>query len=662
MEVKAVTILVVLAINAFYTPVRSICMDYDQYLTTRATNTSIIDTECIDWSSSNITSLANDTFSKFTNLHLVNLSDNLLVSLPEGLLDRQRHLTELDISKNRLQSLPIRLFQDKENLKVVDFSHNRLKFVSSEMFLYPLPNLRHLYLQYNFLTSMEPWGMNNTNYPIHMIDLRFNNISDITNALNFTYEHRRILGNEEKAYIDLRYNSFTTWRDRFMTQFRPGVSISVIAMELLVDFRENHWICDCNIHNLVKEMDSAYIKWAFPDMMMLKCAEPESLKGKKIFYEVAQHAFVCNISDNCPQDCLCQENPELQITIIDCRNTGLTTLPESLPYIKYQNIAMMLDHNNITKLTNRSYTHFISHISVAHNKLTSVSSQFIDDITETNGAFIDLRGNYLTALPDNTQKIPLRNIRLEENELVCSCDMLWMVGWINVEESQYVDRKSLWCEYKGKHYVITDLTAEILDCRDTTLLTVLAILGVVIVIVLIAFVTVVRCPYETKVLLFRFFRFHPADKYIVDKVGNDNIDTDIVISFDETDPYVVQWLYKVLLKKLEKGKPVYSVALPARDCLPGSELESRAIMIESSRRVLVVFSADYEYNELCQYESNILEMLQQSEGRIVYILYDKTSAEKATDEPWKSRMSDRKVFHVGERLFWDKLRYELPQK
>lgn len=466
-----------------------------------------------------------------------------------------------------------------------------------------------------------------------------------------------------QALTDLRNNSFRYWDDNFFMQYKVpsrDVGIDTLLLELFVDARDNNWICDCNMHNFAMKVTESMYKWSNNDLLFIKCYDPPELRDQRLFFDIPLSKFVCNITehDDCPADCLCQDRPEEGVINVDCRDRNLTEAPSSVPYSKYGKITLQLDHNDIRTIGNLSYADQLYSLTVSNNALTSVNSEVIEDIAKKEVAEVDFRNNALERIPEEISNIQYQFAKLSGNNFVCDCDMLWMKDWINLAP-KYED-KSLNCTFKGSVHKIIDLDEGLLECSQVGSIILIVVLTVVLFAVIALIVTAKRCPYETKVLIYKIFRIHPADKYVVDET--DGMEFDMSVSYDDNDPYVSQWVKRVLVKQLEDKKPKYRLAIPIRNMSVGPEADCRLDLIDRSKRLLIILSKNYDRHRWCDYESCHAETLEQNSGRILYILYDREAESLSTREPWVSKLKDRKVFTIGERMFWSKIRYELPRK
>ncbi|WAQ96354.1 TOLL-like protein [Mya arenaria] len=604
-----------------------------------------------------IQEINNESFSILWNVENLDLSHNQIPEIPPSIFYSMRSLTYLNVSHNNLTTLPLDFFGNKPNLKKVDLSSNFITHISLHVFTkYNLPSIKEVDLSFNLLTSFEPWAFANTLTPIRVLNLTHNIISTFTNNDNWNYTSRSVY---DLASTDLRWNQLVTWHDRYLMQYKTGPgTIEAALVELLTDFRENPIHCDCNFYNVNVVVGQSFYKYSDNPYLKLKCHSPPELAGKHIFIDVLERDLVCNITDNCPSGCLCQEQPAENRFYVDCRNLHLREMPNTLPETTYDKYVLRLDHNEITEFKNVSYLSKVVEITMANNSLAALPEYAMATIAKDDDADVDFRNNQIRTIPVSTQNIKFENALFDGNNLECSCDMLWMVDWINLAPN-HAD-KSLSCTFEGKVHTISELDRGTLKCDDHSIIIIIVILSVALVIVIGLLITAKRCPYETKVLLYKMLRIHPSDKYLVDKITD--MQYDMYVSFDSNDIHVRQWVKKILFKKLENEKPLYRLCTPIRDGQAGSEAESRIDLIDKSRRLLIILSRNYEHHRWNDYDLCHAERLEQNEGRVMFIVYDEESMKKSTEEPLCSKLKERKVFNVNDKMLWSKLRYELPVK
>ncbi|OWF53952.1 toll-like receptor Tollo [Mizuhopecten yessoensis] len=591
----------------------------------------------------------------FYNLKGLYLTNNNIDSIDDGTFSCFRRLKTLDLSYNNMVTLPHGIFDDLYYLDVLDLSYNSIQDIDSSVFGHnKLISLTEVYLQSNKLHTFEPWAY--VLQKIVIFDLQNNSISNFSNTIGWKFD----LTESSLAMVNLRDNKMTDWRDDFLLQYHPSGDVAVDIQSYKIDFRNNPWNCDCHVHNIVSKFQSSFYMHVRGELLQMKCKTPYQLYNEDMMYIPRLKELVCNITTDCPESCLCQKQPENQILIVDCSRRGFRSLPLQLPPLS-PNYTYVLNfsYNSIAQVTKRSYMHAIQILDMQGNSLQEIELLAISETR--NLKFIDLKNNYLKSIPNTMQKIVFEKTDLGNNPFVCSCDMTWMAEWIKRSPVDTRGRDMKCTFEEEEQFAIMQVTNSLLDCSYDLVIGLAVGFGVLLVVVVVIVVWAKQCPYETKVLLYRFFGFHPRDRYIVDKeVGTES---DIYVSFDDENIHIRQW---VLMKLAAKLEPTYKMFIPIRDLPVGNDRAEETIThLERSKRIIIVLSDRYDKHEWCAFECQRAEILDFNEGRIIYIKYHDSVAELLNEEPWRSRVKNRKMFSPGgmkseKRLFWDKLKYELP--
>lgn len=101
-----------------------------------------------------LVSLDKEVFKALTMLTVLWLHKNQLIALPEEIFAPLINLLKLYINHNQLTTLPKKIFAPLSNLQILDLSDNRLVKLDSKIFE-PFTNLRKLYLDRNQLRSLH---------------------------------------------------------------------------------------------------------------------------------------------------------------------------------------------------------------------------------------------------------------------------------------------------------------------------------------------------------------------------------------------------------------------------------------------------------------------------------------------------------------------------
>ena len=610
---------------------------------------------------SNITSedFIKDNTGYFWQLAELHLRDNIITQIAGDALWTLRLLMVLDLSHNNLTHLEDDILREKSLLKTANFSQNRISFIGTNVFTSGHNALREVNLAHNELVSIEPWAY--IPPALTKFDVSNNAIVNFTNRMNWTYDLRE----PYHATVDLRFNQLRHWDDQYLRQYNPTqTDYYVDFVTYNLDIRENPWFCDCNLYGFTSRYQNSFFKHADTNLIEMKCDSPPNLHGKSVVEDVDLSDLVCNVTNDCPVDCLCQDIPAEQMFHVNCNNKGHRSLPSKMPNNTYHRLKLEMNNNQIKTLTHQDYTSDLIDLSLSGNGLEKVNSQAFNGMTILK--HINLENNKLKSIPKNIQYlIPFENTELSKNSFECTCDMSeWMPEWISFAPIDNPNR-DLQCTYTDeKVYKIREVTGGLLNCTYSVAIGLTIGFAVLLALVIVAVIWAKRCPYETKVILYRFFRYHPWDKYRVD----DELiaEYDAYVSFDDTNIHIRQWVLRKFAKRLEEEKPCYKFFVPVRNQLPGEDKADSIINnMEKSKRVIIILSDKYDENEWCKFECQRAEILDLNNGRIIFIKYHPEADEMIESEPWKSRVKGRKVFSPGEkkserRWFWGKIKYELP--
>lgn len=645
------------------------------HLNETSLNTTLPSDVCkLNVSGNYITEITNEPFSKgpysyslsnFYSLETLDLSNNLIQSIGEDTFESLRFLKFLDISGNRLTRLKRKWFSNFGCLEVLNASRNNIIHIENGVFTSTLSSLLDVNLAWNKLKSFEPWAY--LPGSVKTFDLRYNEISKFTNDVKWVYN----LKENYDTYVDMRYNHLTEWDDYFVKQYSssPDSDYAADFITMFIDIRENNISCDCNIHYLVTRIQRSYYRYSDIEKFKVKCHSPPRMKNRDVFYDNGiLDDLYCDLKNDCPVGCVCEGRPEANITYINCSNSNLQKMPDKLPKNNYKSIQMYFDNNAISILDDRDYIGEISILSLAGNSLSTIVGDAISKMDALEK--LNVENNKLKRLPKSIQfQLPYEHININKNPISCDCTMTWMKDWVTLSPWDTPGR-DIKCRHddSSSDYKLTDVTEDLLSCSYDMAIALAVAFGIFFIVCIIAAVWAKKCPYETKVLLYRFLTIHPRDKYKVDR--EEDIHGDLYVSFDDNDIHIRQWVLKQMTKQLEEQKPRYNVFIPYRDLMGrAGEDKSEVILeqMEKSKRIAIILSEGYDRNEWCTYECQRAELIDFNPGRVIFVEYNPEVSQMINQEPWNSRVQGRKILKRGEtrsekRWFWYKLKYELPVK
>lgn len=658
-------------------------------LTDRIVNTTFED--CIpyvenitelDLSNNSISFVSRDSFSMFVGVKTLLLSHNRLQDIPKETFRVMRSLEVLDLSYNLLWQLEAGLL-DIVSLTHVYFNNNNISRVEPGIVGQYNKGLVYFNMNNNSLTELDPWPYTTYQTNTRQINRNFyvqhNNIKELSNHMGWKYD----LVYPFEVNIYAQFNKISTLSADKMRMYKENVTDEAMFpmfLTLYLNVTNNEYFCDCKLYNFVRSVRGSVLRYSRADEFRYRCASPALSQGWDFLRDLPVAQLVCNLTQDCPAGCFCQERPHNDTLFIDCSGKTLTQMPEIIPDTKQGKIEMFLDNNMITELKRTSYLSKIYNISLRNNRIQNLDANLLADLSAKH---VDLRNNLIKSIPVEVKKF--ESIKLTGNPLECDCDSFWIKEWFEID----VDNSDpeLKCTAKTGDYLIMEMTYSDLGCTNEGLIIIGVCLAVVFAFVVTVIIFARRCPYETKVLVNNLFKLHPADKYAVDK--NNNKDVDIYLVFDGNDTDVVGYV-KYFVQKLNRKKPIYSVLNPEKFMEPGSAQNNIFKYIGKAKRVIVllskgIFHNDIKLDEIEDAEHRQVEAVTQNnnsdlpnrqdlaeeiEGdrknapKIIYVIYnkDKTLTAAINKEPWRSRLANKTVLDPDDKWFMSKLRYELPPK
>ncbi|KAF9823254.1 hypothetical protein SFRURICE_000147 [Spodoptera frugiperda] len=120
------------------------------------------------------------------------------------------------------------------------------------------------------------------------------------------------------------------------------------------------------------------------------------------------------------------------------------------------------------------------------------------------------------------------------------------------------------------------------------------------------------------------------------------------------------WVTEELASMLERGDPSYKLCLYYRD-LSAHVTEKIRQAVESSRRTIMVLSENFLRCEWVRYElkSALHQVLRDRRKRLIVVLLGQVP-QKDLDPDIRLYLKTNKCLHADDRLFWEKLKFALP--
>lgn len=176
---------------------------------------------------------------------------------------------------------------------------------------------------------------------------------------------------------------------------------------------------------------------------------------------------------------------------------------------------------------------------------------------------------------------------------------------------------------------------------------------IVVTLVIFVFRQEMRVWFHSRFGIRLFYRANDCDKTERDKLF------DAFISYSSKDEAFVS---EELAPLLEHGDPSYKLCLHYRDFPVGAYIADTIVQaVESSRRTIMVLSENFIKSEWCRFEfkSAHHQVLRDRRRRLIVILLGEVP-HKDLDPDIRLYLKTNTYLQWGDKLFWEKLRFALP--
>ena len=638
-------------------------------------------------------------FHGLQGVQTIDLSRNELKSVPENLFQGLSSLLNIHLGKNNIAVIAQKLFKGLEKIKRIYLDHNNLNAIPDGVFnslntlevLHldankitklgddPFPQqstLRELYLQNNNLSSIPSWifGLNK----IEVIDLSFNQLTfedldkaleDLDVPIGDPLENPPIVLNLENNNITTLIDStglkeikLPLWQDKYTYLWKAFV----------IKLTGNPLACDCIMFAVAKQIRK--MLETNPGMRLRfttwKCNWPHQLQHKLVL-EIEENQWMRQEEpDNCPDKCFCLKRCFDGIIVVDCEKKSLKEVPSSMPQGL---IELNLQNNKIKDIPAHPYLINVTVLKLSNNKVEQLQASMVQKLKHIKIFLID--SNKLSSLPKEIEVLNFTTLAIDQNLFKCDCTTKWMKPWLLKNKNRIRNFERVLCS--SEHvlgHAMFNLSDDKFICRTptekpnsnpidqnkvaTATVIVASILGSLLLLIAVA-VTVLYMKYHKKVKVFMFSRFnwHPFDRtYDSDR----NKIYDAFVSFSDD---ARQWVVNTLQERLENHNPPYKLCIHHRDFHVGATIQDNILAsVDQSKRMLMVLSHRSITSEWCLLEFRAAhhKVLEHRMNYLIIILFDDVDVAEL-DEEMQLYMCTNNYVSVGDKWFWQKLFYAMPQ-
>jgi len=525
---------------------------------------------------------------RLMNLTLLHLDQNRLTELPDNCISSLTKLKAFSASRNAIVGLNDGVFDRLQNLVTLNLSQNQIAFIGLRVFsnATDLTSLRSIDLNFNKLTSLEPWWYYRcvvvSGWPGVYVLLRHNLIANFTNnildykcGMKQPYGFVDLYDNRIKHVMDIvrGWNiELNEWWCISSVRHYPGIRFG---------FGGNSYDCDC----------TDFYFYSFNNFLpRTAILDKVRCHGLRLATSVPLNEFICELSDRCPSGCRCVYRPDNITLHVYCSAANLTSLPLDLPPLPKSYVRYKLDFSNnklLRRLEHRSYFVNTSILDVSNCRLTEVDTKVLKDVSRFR--VVNLRQNMLDCFPKDADTVNISaRLLIGSNPWKCSCDNSWMIGWLQSLSYQISDPGDVICQSPPRMYGRNVLKSTKEDfCIDPakryqTIIISLAAAVATAVLLIIAGLLL----YKFRVKFYKNWKFHPFDR---DECVGEDMDYDVFLSCSSEDEIPHGRRIVELIES--KG---YRVCYHERDFLPGQLiLDNIGQSIERSKRTVCLLSTNF---------------------------------------------------------------------
>ncbi|XP_058799434.1 toll-like receptor 6 [Phymastichus coffea] len=641
---------------------------------------------------SNILEDMSTSFVNVSSLLWLNVSDNMIERFDFGYLPS--HLQWMDVHKNAIIDLGRAPPHPNLRLQTLDASFNRLTRISS----HSIPeSIELLFLNDNEIHSVDPQsfvGKRN----LTRVDLYANQI------------------------VRMELSSFQLSQvpaDRPLPEFYIGGNPFVC--DCTTEWLQRINYLTLRQHPRVMDLESVYCRLPYDrrrSFIPLLDAKPaQFLCGYTAHCFALCHCCdfdACDCEMTCPANCTCYHDQSWAANVVDCSSSGYKRLPGRLPmdatevYLDGNDLGELTSHSfigrknleilyandsNIVSIRNFTFSG-LKKLAVLHlenNRIAALHGMELAPMESLKELY--LQNNQLAYI-DNGTFLPLRNLeilRLDSNRL--GSFALWLLArnpyLVDVSlagnpwhcDCAYVDRVREWmAAHKEKISdwrrvtcslgmpLLAQVNGSIVNCaalssvtssvRDRSLETYLPLLlatAALLCVILALLCAALR--HRRALRAWAASRCGLRACYKTAAFEDREKPFDAYISYSAVDESFVS---RVLVPGLETN---YRLCLHYRDLGAGSNVaDAVAEAADSSRRTILVLSRNFLHGEWSRFEFKAaLREALKGRGRSVILLLVGGVCPRDLDSDLRKRLSSHTLLVWGDKLFWQKLRFAMPE-
>ncbi|XP_070209266.1 toll-like receptor 13 [Littorina saxatilis] len=622
----------------------------------------------LDLSYNNLSNIPEDFFANVTNITSLSLSTNSIANISDGAFRQLKWLEVVVFDNNFYLHNMIKPVFEAKTLKCVDFRHGELYTLPQN--IYDSVNLEEMYFHGNYLGDLNL--------------SRFENLPKLR-VLDWAgnYAHTLFVGHMENLQnLDLSYNQLTFFPDAC----RASGSESLLPRLKWLNLKNN-------AINTILEGAPACMPW----LQHLELSGNSFAKLRSNMFHTDRFPFLTN---------LYLENMQQRLAHVNnftFNNTHLQTISLMGGRLKFADedtiqpdsfagcpglLSLQLSDNvfsglsddrflrlfgNLTntdtiymgstsfeRITPKTFANFprLKKLYLYMNKINQ-----IPDAAFANNPILqelNMNDNQLTTVKEtaftkaNHEK--LRFVDLSGNPFFCDCDLRWFSDWLRSNKTLFKhSRSSYTCS--NLHQEVASFSMPDQACLLSPATSEFIVVSFSILLVTMTAVSAVfRYRWHLRLVLYEVFRGRNDNRRR--RLEEGNFDYDVFVSYASED---LPWVREHLMPELEDRLGL-RLCVHERDFIPGKNIvENIADCVESSKKILMVFSNDFVRSQWCQFElAFCLRHAMDTDDVLVVVCVDDVASRDLTSSMMAVMKTTTYIQWVEDRdamaSFWGRMR------
>ncbi|GIY50079.1 toll-like receptor Tollo [Caerostris darwini] len=680
----------------------------------------LISLKTLDFSYNRIQSLGHSLFDDVPELRVAKFNDNHLTDI-NGLFMNLRYLHTLNVSRNNITWFDYALVPTE--LKTLDIHDNEIDGLGNYFELELLMTLRNLDASHNIIRELTPASLPNSIEVVSFRSNRISVIGPFTFMAKTNLSFVDLRGNAIR-HLDInafRLKSIPSNHPLPEFLLSNNTLICDCSMEWLQ--RINH-LDESRQYPMIIDLGEVVCNVTLPrqnalvEMSVTKSSDFLCRYQSHCFALCHCCEFdACDCEMMCPENCTCYSDQTWNTNMVDCSLRGYSHVPHRVPmdvtdlyldgndmshvgshsFIGRKNLRVLhlnnsnihvirnrtfnglqnllvlhLENNHITAIEGHEFTNLtkLQELYLSHNRLKTIKNESFKHLSYLQVLYLDHNHivDFNVWILGNNRG--LTRVKLGHNKWNCVCDFTERFkNWYKRHKSIIVDEGSIRCSYNNSttmHLIeFTNSTCSNFSIIPFTsaefvqeYMSVMILVPMLLILILVTALVVWKYRNNMKMWIYDKYglRLFEKNDYPVE---NEKL-FDAFVSYCKKDEAFVT---QMVAPELECGLPPQRLCLRYRD-LPASRYMAETISeaVECSFCSIAVVSEQYLKSEWCLFELKACHHESQCNRRhkVIIVLLNKVDL-KELDADVRACFKAALIVHWGDRRFWEKLRYALPE-